>query len=891
MIQRLKTRELSNSTRARPQTKRSTADRASNNGHESISKSIARSIPRSFNTSPVIPEPPPCDACIASHDKIQRSQCMGLCSTEVSWKTSMGILMARKRLAKQMGGRLESDCFPEYSRKQSYVGVYIEDLKQTNNLEIKAEKYRPEESRFSCSAINWVTQFYNRVSLWLAEYVVGTMWFEKLFLTLILLNTVMIILKDSLPDSIFMFSETVFVILFCIEIVLKLLGFGLRGFFKDGWNTFDFIIVASGLAFLFFPKLKNIGPLRSLRVIRPLRTIRRLPGLRVIINSLMSSFASMADVALLLIFLMTAFAILGLHLWNGVLHRHCFNSQFPNKKIDLQVFCSNQSDFGGNICSRPEICISDSSSSNPANGLIGFDNFGTALLTVFVISTQEDWAPIMYGIRDAWGYCWYFFVVVIILNSFFALSLTVGVMLDEISEAAMEIEAEIAREIEIQKRKNKVQLGEHIYRIKKNSQCLPKNDSKAIGLVQKAFNRSKLDVTLTAAGSREDFLKLKELERKSKHTRIANERKVSEQIIIRKHDHLAFAADHTIKDLVAEKAEREREEAQEEKERIKNLIIEVCGQMKTDILSQQEYFKKYPPFMKIYLFVEAKPFDFFITTSIFINTAVLALDHHGLPEIYVSPQEFINFTFTVIFFIEMLLKLLANGPSRYFKDPFNSFDASIVVLSIVDIVMAISAVRGRGTSGVSAFRAFRILRTFKLVNKWPSIQALLRTIQRSLVRIGYVSMLIALFLLVFGTTGVQLFSGMKMYRSRFDTLWWSMITMFQLLTGDEWIYIMGEAFDAQGWVGGCFIFLVYLCGGFVGVNMFVAIILLGFDEDDKELERSKIVKRVREAESLKWEEEIKKKEPFKIGPLAKEIVEWYEEEKKKREGKIKAKND
>merc|ERR1711994_102186 len=81
-------------------------------------------------------------------------------------------------------------------------------------------------------------------------------------------------------------------------------------------------------------------------------------------------------------------------------------------------------------------------------------------------------------------------------------------------------------------------------------------------------------------------------------------------------------------------------------------------------------------------------------------------------------------------------------------------------------------------------------------------------------------------------TGVHLFAGLKVRRSRYDNLWWSFVTIFQVVTGDEFIYVMGEAVKVGGLSGGAFIFIVYAFGGFIGLNMFIAIILLGFDEEE-----------------------------------------------------------
>ena len=45
--------------------------------------------------------------------------------------------------------------------------------------------------------------------------------------------------------------------------------------------------------------------------------------------------------------------------------------------------------------------------------------------------------------------------------------------------------------------------------------------------------------------------------------------------------------------------------------------------------------------------------------------------------------EILNYIFTAIFGIEMVLKLIGMGPYGYIKDPFNIFDGFIVIMRLV----------------------------------------------------------------------------------------------------------------------------------------------------------------------------------------------------------------
>lgn len=57
------------------------------------------------------------------------------------------------------------------------------------------------------------------------------------------------------------------------------------------------------------------------------------------------------------------------------------------------------------------------------------------------------------------------------------------------------------------------------------------------------------------------------------------------------------------------------------------------------------------------------------------------------PNIKINVLDLINLIFAGIFFLEMIVKLIGIGPSNYIKDSYNIFDAVIVTISIVDILV------------------------------------------------------------------------------------------------------------------------------------------------------------------------------------------------------------
>ena len=98
-----------------------------------------------------------------------------------------------------------------------------------------------------------------------------------------------------------------------------------------------------------------------------------------------------------------------------------------------------------------------------------------------------------------------------------------------------------------------------------------------------------------------------------------------------------------------------------------------------------------------------------------------------------------NSVFTYIFIIELTMKLIAVGPSRYLSDKMNYMDGGVVLMSIVELVINSLNTEGNGGgSSLSAFRTIRIFRTFRvlrvarLLRALDPMQVIIAVIQRSI---------------------------------------------------------------------------------------------------------------------------------------------------------------
>ena len=108
--------------------------------------------------------------------------------------------------------------------------------------------------------------------------------------------------------------------------------------------------------------------------------------------------------------------------------------------------------------------------------------------------------------------------------------------------------------------------------------------------------------------------------------------------------------------------------------------------------------------------------------------------------------------FTIVFALEMVLKLFGLGIRKYLSDGFNIFDGIIVLLSLVELGFADES------SGLSVLRAFRLLRVFKIIKSWSSLRILLATVLESFSAITNLGVLTILYLFISALLAKQFYS-------------------------------------------------------------------------------------------------------------------------------------
>jgi len=199
---------------------------------------------------------------------------------------------------------------------------------------------------------------------------------------------------------------------------------------------------------------------------------------------------------------------------------------------------------------------------------------------------------------------------------------------------------------------------------------------------------------------------------------------------------------------------------------------------------------------------------------------------------------------------EVVIKMIGLGAKSYLAEKINLLDVTTVLLSIVELVF-LSEEEGSGGGSFGALRAVRLFRVFKLF-KSGDLRILMDSIIFTISMIGNYSILLCLFIYVYALMGMSFFAGSFRFtddgdgpvavpdengvyppyecpRANFDTIQWSIVTVFQVIIGDDWTTVMYNAIRAKGGLFAFYFITLVMFGNIIMLNLFLAILLGNFD--------------------------------------------------------------
>ncbi|KAJ8370199.1 hypothetical protein SKAU_G00102270 [Synaphobranchus kaupii] len=236
---------------------------------------------------------------------------------------------------------------------------------------------------------------------------------------------------------------------------------------------------------------------------------------------------------------------------------------------------------------------------------------------------------------------------------------------------------------------------------------------------------------------------------------------------------------------------------------------------------------------KCHTWVKSKVFYWLVILLVFLNTLAIATEHHHQPDSLTIVQDTANKVLLSLFAVEMFLKMYAFGLPAYFMSIFNRFDCFVVTVGIVEVILVQMEVMS--PLGISVLRCIRLLRLFKVTKYWTSLSNLIASLLNSVRSIASLLLLLFLFIVIFSLLGMQVFGGKfnfpdkEVQRSNFDNFPQALISVFQVLTGEDWNTLMYNGIMAYGGpvfpgILVCIYFIIlFVCGNYILLNVFLAI--------------------------------------------------------------------
>uniref|UniRef100_A0A8C4V9D1 Voltage-dependent N-type calcium channel subunit alpha n=1 Tax=Falco tinnunculus TaxID=100819 RepID=A0A8C4V9D1_FALTI len=645
-----------------------------------------------------------------------------------------------------------------------------------NPIPVKQNCFTVNRSLFIFSEDNVIRKYAKRITEWPYPFREAT----------IIANCIVLALEQHLPDGDktpmserLDDTEPYFIGIFCFEAGIKIIALGFvfhkGSYLRNGWNVMDFVVVLTGILATAGTDF-DLRTLRAVRVLRPLKLVSGIPSLQVVLKSIMKAMVPLLQIGLLLFFAIVMFAIIGLEFYMGKFHKTCFSNETGDEVGDFP--CGEEPP--ARQCESGTTCREYWQ--GPNYGITNFDNILFAVLTVFQCITMEGWTDILYNTNDAAGntWNWLYFIPLIIIGSFFMLNLVLGVLSGEFAKERERVEnrrafLKLRRQQQIER-----ELNGYLEWIFKAEEVMLAEEDK------NAEEKSPLDVLKRAAI------------KKSKNDLI----------------HAEEGEDH---------------------------FTDICSvgspfaraSLKSGKNESSSYFRRKEKMFRFFIrrMVKAQSFYWIVLCVVALNTLCVAMVHYDQPEKLTTALYFAEFVFLGLFLTEMSLKMYGLGPRNYFHSSFNCFDFGVIVGSIFEVIWA--AVKPGTSFGISVLRALRLLRIFKVTKYWNSLRNLVVSLLNSMKSIISLLFLLFLFIVVFALLGMQLFGGQFNFQdetptTNFDTFPAAILTVFQILTGEDWNAVMYHGIESQGGVrsgmfSSIYFIVLTLFGNYTLLNVFLAI--------------------------------------------------------------------
>ena len=660
-------------------------------------------------------------------------------------------------------------------------------------------------------------------------------------------------------SSILRIFNILFTFYFAMEIILRIIGLGIKNFVKDSINLFDVGVVAASSVLIVIdivrladdPSRGVLTALRMVRIIRIFKTSEQFKKFRSLIRTLSRTIVDLRDFLMLLLIFIVIFALLGRELYS-------YHVRFlPDGKATKKYWLGESK-------------------------RLNFDTFWDALVTVFVVLTSDGWNFIMYDhVRTSDGpIAIGFFFSIQLFGSFMLVKLFVGMVINNFAVTAQREKEEEAlleadplgsmlrgvegissklkrfccfrkktQPLSTEKTKSSLELTviETTSKIGKSEGDIldqssssltsptktgdKRSDSKVLkevrsGILSNLITKTKIANKLNA-GDEEECDKSRRLSFIETVPHVVDNQESTEKRDIRNYAGVFIHADN-LKDHnnpwdTEEDEEIARELDPQKAKAKKNKKFAITGK-------SLSYFDPTSTFrLSCVSLVRHKKFDSFVAIFIVISSINLALDR---PMMDPSSRErviirMIDLALTLAFSVECSIKIIAygfllNGQHSYLRSLVNCLDFFVVIAGLLSFDDTFS----ESLDALRILRITRVLRPLRLIARSEGLKIVINSIVASLPSLLRLVVVNGTFLFVFATivmnslkgklhhcnhTNIELDSQALIQTKsdcldyggdwvnddvNFDSIFMSMSSLFQVATLDDWSNVMLKAVDA-----------------------------------------------------------------------------------------------
>ncbi|RBP49133.1 ion transporter [Arenicella xantha] len=223
----------------------------------------------------------------------------------------------------------------------------------------------------------------------------------------------------------------------------------------------------------------------------------------------------------------------------------------------------------------------------------------------------------------------------------------------------------------------------------------------------------------------------------------------------------------------------------------------------------------------IKMFAASQLFERIIIGLILFTAAIIGFE--SFPQ-WMTPElakwfELAHGLVLAAFIVEAAIKIIAKMPRPldYFKNGWNCFDFTLIVLSLLPIA-AEFAMLGR---------VLRLLRVLRLINAFPELRLIVETLVRSIPSMFHIAILMGLLFFIYAVLGYNLFHEHD--PTHWRDLSYAVLTLFRIVTLEDWTDVMYKAMEMSPFYAAYFVSFVII-GTFVVINLFIAVVINNLDE-------------------------------------------------------------